>query len=204
MSFKRYCIKEGYKHRNSYTHYSDIGYEDQYQDEVYLTALKIVKSKQLETIFDVGCGSAFKLKKYFSNYDFTGAEIEPTLSWLKKQYSSDKWVESDFSKPIETDLFICSDVIEHLIDPDELIEFFKKSKYKYIVLSTPEREAVQMYQKGFLWNGPPLNTAHTREWNFSEFYEYISGNLNIVKHFMSKNKAETSALCQIMVIKNEI
>tara|TARA_R110002110_G_scaffold5742_4_gene29450 strand:+ start:2805 stop:4007 length:1203 start_codon:yes stop_codon:yes gene_type:complete len=200
---KTYCIKENYKHRSSYTHYSDIGYEDQYQDEVYETAYRICQQHDLRTIFDVGCGSAFKLRKYFTDHDFIGAEIEPTLSWLKKEYPTDKWIQSDFTKSVEADLIICSDVIEHLIDPDELISFFKKSKYKFIVLSTPEREAVQIYQKGFLWNGPPLNPAHTREWSFSEFHDYISDNLNVIKHFTSKNKAETSALCQIMVIKND-
>lgn len=200
---KTYCIKEKYKHRTTYTHYSDIGLEDQYQDEVYQKALQVMKKNNLKTVFDVGCGSAFKLIKYFSDYDFTGAEIEPTLSWLKKQYPKNNWIKSDFSKPVETDLFICSDVIEHLIDPDELIMFFKNSKFKYMVLSTPEREAVQIYQRGLLWDGPPLNPAHTREWSFSEFYQYISKEFKITQHFMSKNHAESSALCQIMVIENE-
>jgi hypothetical protein len=203
MNSKTYSIKEGYRHRESYTHYSDIGYEDQYQDEVYQTALRIFKENELKTVFDVGCGSAFKLLKYFSNQDFTGAEIEPTLNWLKSEHPEGKWIESNFSIPVETDLFICSDVIEHLVDPDLLLNFFKNSKFKFIVLSTPERDKVQMFQKGFLWNGPPLNKAHVREWNFSEFNQYISSRFNIVDHFMSKNKAEPSPMCQIVVIKNE-
>jgi SAM-dependent methyltransferase len=194
-------IKDGYTHRSSYTHYSDIGYEDQYQDEVYQTALKILKDNNLKTVYDVGCGSAYKLRKYFKNYNFTGAEIDPTLSWLKNRFPEDKWIESDFSAPVETELFICSDVIEHLVDPDNLLDFFDRSKFKYIVLSTPERDAVQIYQKGCLWNGPPLNVAHVREWNFKEFKNYISSRFEVLEHFMSQNKAETSPLCQIMVLK---
>jgi hypothetical protein len=201
MNFKTYAIKEGYKHRDSYTHYSDIGYEDQYQDEVYQTALRVFKDNELKTVFDVGCGSAFKLRKYFSKEEFTGAEIEPTLSWLKSEYPENNWVRSDFSNPIETDLFICSDVIEHLVDPDMLLDFFEKSKFKFIVLSTPERDKVQFFQRGYLWNGPPSNKAHVREWNFFEFKNYISPRFNIVEHFMSKNKAEPSPMCQIVVIE---
>lgn len=204
MNFKTYQIKEGYKHRDSYTHHSDIGFEDQYQDEVYKTAFKVFKDNSLKYVFDVGCGAAFKLKKYFNGEKFTGAEIEPTLSWLKKEYPNDSWIKSDFSRPVETDLIICSDVIEHLVDPDVLLSFFENSKYKFIVLSTPERDKVQLFQKGYLWNGPPLNKAHVREWNFCEFKNYISPRFNIVKHFMSKNKAEPSPMCQIMVIQDEI
>lgn len=117
---KDYCIREGYIHRDSYTHYSDIGYEDQYQDEVYQTAFRIMKENNLSSVYDVGCGAAFKLRKYFKDYNFTGAEIEPTLSWLKKTFPQDQWEASDFTKYVETDLFICSDVIEHLVDPDHL------------------------------------------------------------------------------------
>ena len=201
MNFKTYAIKEGYTHRTSYTHHSDIGYEDQYQDEVYQTALRIFKDNNLKTVFDVGCGSAFKLRKYFSEEKFTGAEIEPTLGWLKNTYPNDEWVKSDFSNLIETDLFICSDVIEHLVDPDMLLDFFQKSQFKFIVLSTPERDKVQLYQRGYLWTGPPSNRAHVREWNFSEFKNYISARFDVVEHFMSKNKAEPSPMCQIMVIK---
>jgi hypothetical protein len=201
---KTYFIREGYKHRHSYTHYSDIGFEDQYQDEVYQTALRTLEDNNLKTIYDVGCGGAYKLRKYFKDYNFTGAEIEPTLSWLTKTFPKDEWVLSDFSKPVETDLFICSDVIEHLVDPDGLLDFFQQSNFKFLVLSTPEREAVQRFQKGFLWEGPPVNPAHVREWNFKEFGDYISSRFNVIKHFMSKNKAEPTPLCQIMVIKNEI
>lgn len=201
MSHKTYMIKDGYKHRNSYTHYSDIGYEDQYQDEVYQTALKILEDNDLKTIYDVGCGAAYKLRKYFKNYDFIGAEISPTLSWLISTFPEDKWVESNFSIPVKADLFICSDVIEHLVDPDDLLNFFDKSEFKYLVLSTPERDAVQMYQRGYLWDGPPLNVAHVREWNFKEFEDYISSRFQVLNHFMSQNKAETSPLCQIMVLK---
>ena len=201
MNFKTYKIKEGYKHRSSYTHHLDIGFEDQYQDEVYETAFKIFKDNHLEEVLDVGCGSAFKLKKYFTGENFKGAEIEPTLSWLKKEYPKDNWIKSDFSSPVEADLIICSDVIEHLIDPDMLLNFFENSKFKFIVLSTPERDKVQLYQRGYLWNGPPSNRAHVREWNFSEFKNYISTRFDVVEHFMSKNKAEPSPMCQIMVIK---
>lgn len=200
---KTYFIKKGYKHRNSYTHYSDIGYEDEYQDEVYKTALRIMEENNLRRVFDVGCGSAFKLIKHFSNYDFIGAEIPPTLEWLAERYPNFNWVESDFNKPVETDLFICSDVIEHLVDPDELIGFFKQSQYKFIVLSTPERDGVQRLQRGCLWDGPPANRAHTREWNFLEFKNYISSHFNVVEHFMAKNKVEPIPLCQVVVVENE-
>lgn len=85
-------------------------------------------------------------------------------------------------------MIICSDVIEHLVDPDILLSFLEKSNFKFLILSTPERDSVQMKQRGLLWDGPPVNEAHVREWNFEEFEQYISYKFKIIDHFKVKSR----------------
>lgn len=79
---KKYFIKDTYNHRDSYNHYDDSNCEDEYQDSVYKAAFDVFKKNNLSSIFDVGCGSGFKLIKFFSDFDFTGSEISPMYDWL--------------------------------------------------------------------------------------------------------------------------
>src|SRR5574343_628913 len=124
MNFK---IKEGYNQRTEAAAFDDTPYKDQFQREVYMEVLKFVKENRLNSIIDIGCGSGYKLVRYLGKYDIEGLEIEPTLSWLKKNYPHNKWVDRvDPDK--EYDVVICADVIEHLYDPTELLKMFSSMK----------------------------------------------------------------------------
>ena len=76
-------------------------------------------------IIDLGCGSGYKLINKLGNFDTIGIEVEPAYSWLKKKYPERKWLlfDSVNSSELEAGLVICSDVIEHIPDPDKLMEF---------------------------------------------------------------------------------
>ena len=158
------------------------------------------RNVDIKTVLDIGSGSGYKLIKYFNHLNPTGLEIEPTLSWLRNKYPDNNWVESNFYEEIGNfDLIICSDVIEHIDDPDTLVNFINKIGFKFLVISTPERNEIQRYQKGYLWDGPPLNLSHYREWTLAEFNNYISQFFNVKEQLMTKNKAEHASLCQVVV-----
>jgi len=155
LDFKNdnFFIRPGYLSRTTYTHHDDRHFTDGNQNEIYLYAYKLAVEEGIESIYDVGCGSAFKLLKYFKQFDITGFEIEPTLSWLKKRYPKHQWKLSDLSlRPTnkKVDLIICSDVIEHLVNPDELLNFINHLDFKYLILSTPDRDKLLEHQKRFL------------------------------------------------------
>ena len=172
-----YCIQKNYIHRPDNKHWDASNSKDKWQNHVYKKCKQIADEYNLNTILDIGCGSAFKLMKYFSNYDTYGCEIEPALSFIKNKYPNRKWYESDFLTipKKEIDLIISSDVIEHLPNPDLLIKYIKNFNIKFLVISTPVRNP--MYE-----NGPPKNETHCREWSVKEFNEYISYNFPIIEH----------------------
>lgn len=172
---QNFHIKDGYKSREEYIQFNDI-YTDEYQDNVYREIMQFSRFISPDVVFDVGCGSGFKLIKYFGNYKTIGSEIN--INKLKFAYPDRDWVVSDFNKVINADLIICADVIEHLINPDELMEFFLKSNCKYFGISTPERDIV----RGKDDMGPPLNIHHVREWNYKEFNSYIGSYFEIIIH----------------------
>jgi hypothetical protein len=199
FSAESYFIKKEYIARGEYHHHDDTNLKDEYQNEVYLAAYELAKEQGLERIADIGCGSGYKLLKYFGDLDTTGFEIEPTLSALRKMHPFNSWSLSDFSRQLKGpaacyDLLICSDVIEHVVNPDDLLNWINNQfTFQYLVLSTPDRDQLIHIWKDAHYgpqsqSGPPVNWAHVREWSFSEFEKYISQYFEIVSHFHCKGE----------------
>jgi hypothetical protein len=180
---KRYCLPKNYVSRCEYHHYDDSECEDEWQLEVYLHALGLMKTNDFSKVADFGCGSGYKLIRYLSDYHTVGYELPVNVEILQKKYPDHQWQVSNFAQvaDISADVLICSDVIEHLINPDELLEYFNKQNFTYLVISTPERELC--YANGSVYlKGPPRNLAHQREWNFVEFEQYISQYFDVIDH----------------------
>lgn len=196
MTKRYYCIRSDYKHRSvqEWRHYDDTEATDEYQNEVYVSARALAKDG--DRILDVGTGSGFKLLKYFKDFDTVGLDIEPTLSWLRQYHSDRTWNESDL-KVIPKGKFgvvICSDVIEHIPDPDVMMAFLSSIDFDYLVMSTPERDNLC----GLEETGPPLNTAHYREWSLDEFKNYVGQFFNVKAHFLSNHKQKISTQLAVL------
>lgn len=179
----KYCINRLYRARSQYHHHDDRLLEDQWQLEVYLHALGLMKKNNFKSIVDIGCGSAYKLITYLGDYETLGLELSVNVEMLRKKHPERQWQVSDFSMKsgITTDVVICSDVIEHLVNPDELLDYIKGITYKYLVLSTPDRSLMfRPWHRGYY--GPPRNIAHIREWSYKEFDKYISRHFDIIDH----------------------
>lgn len=174
---KRYCIKENYISRQKNDFFDDTPNTDRWQKEVYQYSKQKLLDNGYKSVVDIGTGSGYKLINNFNDYDTIGIDLPPTVDWLNKKYPSKKW--SDKFEPVNGyDLLICSDVIEHIPDPDTLLELIKKCNPKLVVLSTPDRRVVYKGEH----NGPPRNRSHCREWNKEEFYNYISQHMKVLEH----------------------
>ena len=112
-NFKKqnYFLEEGYISRDRYCHFDDRGSKDECQNEVYELAYKIANANFYQSIGDIGCGSGFKLIKYFSDFATIGFEIEPTLAFLKEKYPNRRWMHGNFFMFFDQtfDLLICAD-----------------------------------------------------------------------------------------------
>jgi len=191
----QYFIRRGYRHRKKYHHFSAIGATDQCQKEVYEIAEKVAAEYHIQSIIDVGCGSGYKLMKLFADkYEFIGIDIKSSYEHLVKNYSNFNWLDGeivDYST-LKADLVICSDVIEHVVDPDDLLQKIKSIQgLKMIVISTPDRLLI----RNWFDYGPPKNTTHVREWNGKEFAKYIASHqLEIITHQMTNYNDKTQLI----------
>jgi 2-polyprenyl-3-methyl-5-hydroxy-6-metoxy-1,4-benzoquinol methylase len=187
-----YAIKKGYIHRKEYSYFDDTTNTDGWQLEVYTKALEYSQKNNYKSVIDYGCGSAYKLIKYFNEFETTGIDVSPTFEFLNKQYPSKKWLRfGDFDmKSLSSDIVICSDVIEHVLNPDELLENINKiDSVNYIFISTPDRNLLQTPKFG-----PANNKTHIREWSFEELNKYVSNFFEIVEHYISNEKQATQLI----------
>lgn len=202
MTTENYFIKDGYIPNDKavtldevsgkqYWNKSSIYSSYYYQFPVYRYAKKLIREKNIQRVVDVGCGTGTKLAfihKDLPEVNFTGIDQKAAIEYCKSNYSFGNWYVDDIENPdeslddIKAELVICSDVIEHLLNPDILLIYLKKKVTKdgYIILSTPERDIL----RGKSCTNSP-NKFHVREWNYEEFENYLlfSG-FCIVEHFL--------------------
>lgn len=185
---KTYHIKEGYVHKtpsqmsgvhSAYWNAQRIYASRFHQHQVYALAGDVIEQHGVRSVIDVGCGPGTKLAALHQQYphvDFHGVDLEEGVQYCRKTYDFGTWHVRDLNMPsddvgIRVDLVICSDVIEHVADPDILLDFIRRNLAPQgrAILSTPERDVL---------NGKDCmrapNKHHVREWNFSEFATYIA------------------------------
>ena len=187
---KKYFIKDDYHSREKEIYFDDRENTDRFQNEVYHQAKEIFKSNSMTSVMDIGCGSAFKLLKYFKDFNTCGIDLTKTVNFLKGKYPDRAWLDHDIENKLEyqSDMIIASDIIEHLYDPDKLLSFINYIDFKIAIISTPERDLV----RGVNHKGPPDNIHHIREWNTNELFNYISSRFKVVSHeLIQKNKQNT-------------
>jgi hypothetical protein len=170
----KYHLPEGYNERLDPTPWDDTTFKDEWQDEVYKKAKEIFVREDLKSVWDVGCGSGFKLMKYFCDFKTIGTDLEKTVDFLNEEYPKREWTTG---VPTSADMVICADVLEHLIDPDKMMQLIGSTKPSWIVLSTPERDRRNVEPR----LGPPSHWPHCREWNRAEFKAYAEDWFRIVE-----------------------
>jgi len=205
-----YFIPAGYK-VNEVKYFDDTSNDDEFQREVYQKARELAFQHGYMRILDIGCGSAYKLKTYFEGFKTFGVDMPQTVKWLREKYPTDNWLSLDLNQENlpseliqEFDLVICSDVIEHLIDPDKLIKILQQLTYKHLVISTPDRFLIE--QRGGSRLGPPMNPCHIREWNCRELARYLENTgFTIEQHYISNTDQATQvAVCTRRLIEISI
>ncbi|HET9957111.1 MAG TPA: class I SAM-dependent methyltransferase [Polyangiaceae bacterium] len=190
MAHDNFCIRTQYIARSTaLTHEGTSGETywtaariraaDTYQWGVYALAERELRRRAARTVVDVGCGPAPKLaalQKRNPDVSFIGIDQGSAVTYCRGHYQWGDWLEEDLANPKQTpsdiqgDVVICADVIEHVLDPDVLLDYLKQhvTPCGLLIISTPDRD---------LLRGPNCtqspNPQHVREWNGEEFKRYL-------------------------------
>ena len=194
-----YYLPENYKSRALVNHFDNTRNTDQFQNGVYETTSHLVRICGYKSVVDIGCGSAFKLMKYFSHIETLGIDVRDTIRKIEDVYKRRHWAVSrpeSFHK-LTTDVVICSDVIEHVLKPDDFLRCISEITAEWFIFSTPNRD--KLYGKGH--KGPPRNTCHHREWNEIEFERLLSDYFD-VRGYKLIDPVEATMLFQCRKLKD--
>lgn len=190
-----YELPAGYRHRRQVSYYDDTANEDEWQREVYEAARDLMRERHLRTVTDVGCGSGYKLVEILGEYETTGLDLPQTIERVRRTYPDRNWIAGSFenARVPKADLVICSDVIEHVADPDALMRFLVGLSNDTIVISTPDRDLFYSWRSRNRF-GPPSNPAHLREWTMAEFGRYVGRFLAIERHEITNREQGTQMI----------
>lgn len=176
-----YAIKKGYKARLKNEYYDDFTGDTVWQPDVYTAAIELARKSGSKTIIDIGSGNGLKLIPYKKEFNFIFVDFGPNLKVIEKNVGKkgNQFIDQDFEKGfpvfkkdlLKESVVICSDVIEHMRNPDILTESLVKLSMDapFIVVSTPDR----LRTRGVEHFGPPQNQTHVREWSMEELDSYF-------------------------------
>jgi len=184
-----FFIKQNYRHRIA-PKYQDLGARSSkiiWQPDVYNVTSLLARKFECSHILDVGCGTAGKLVSMFPEFEIIGIDHGKNILHCKRKYEFGTWIEANLEKQesikISEDILkktaiVCSDVIEHVVNPTYLLENLKNwMNYSPVaIITTPERDLT----RGKNHFGPPPNQHHIREWNLEEYEKLLqSYNFNL-------------------------
>jgi trans-aconitate methyltransferase len=150
-----------------------------FQYEVYRYVEKLALRLRARKIVDIGCGVGTKLQRISERVpesDIYGIDQPSAIEYCQSNNKFGTWIADDFENPgnvalpSDPDIIICSDVIEHVADPDLLLNYISamSGPATHIVISTPERDRM----RGTDCTHCP-HPQHVREWNSQEFQSYV-------------------------------
>jgi 2-polyprenyl-3-methyl-5-hydroxy-6-metoxy-1,4-benzoquinol methylase len=173
-----------------------------YQVPVYRLAATRARRLSPKLVMDIGCGSGDKLAEFFGTTPAraVGVDQESAISLAKKRFTGIEWLSGDLDSEqfwtdltaYTPDLVICSDVIEHLVDPCGLLRrLHRLTGDGLLILSTPDRSRFDPASLG-----PPGNPRHIREWAAEELAKLVeASNFKIVAqhHLLPRRYSWTMA-----------
>jgi len=202
----KYEIPDGYK-THSHIYYTQSKESSKTQNTgVYAYCKRLIKEHFFSSVLDVGCGQGRKLMTYIRPLvnRMVGMDIKEAVVLLRQEFPKEQWEVVNFEKstnPLKEnfDLLICVDVIEHMEDPDKLLDFIRKqaTNSTAIVISTPERG-------NYNPNGPPPNAKHVREWTREELKRYLKKSgfkVQSMEYIPNGGRQTIVALCSLPIME---
>jgi 2-polyprenyl-3-methyl-5-hydroxy-6-metoxy-1,4-benzoquinol methylase len=174
-------IRPGYTSRQSPDYFPDLDEGVVWQPDVYRLLADLAGAMDCRRVIDLGCGRARKLVALHPAFEIVGVDMGPNLEHCREQFAFGNWVEADFELPTSlpaaagasaSSAVVCSDVIEHLVDPTALMAALRAllETAPFAIVTTPERDLTH----GPGHDGPPPNPSHVREWNAPELASYAA------------------------------
>lgn len=155
------------------------------------------------TLLDAGCGEGFVadfLSKRLPDLKVTGVDINSEAIEFAKEHFGDEAVfrtGSVYKLPFSDNSFdtvLCSEVLEHLDDPNRAVSELKRVARDYVVITVPHEPYFQWLNNISQWLHLGPDCAHVNFWTSNTFQAFISA-------YFDDPKFEWKQLYQIAIAK---
>ena len=145
--------------------------------------VNITKAKTVDSILDVGCGEGFTLNRL--NEHGIGKRLEgldyskDAIALGKKTYPDIKITQGSIYKlPYQNnsfDLVLCTEVLEHLQNPEQALKELVRVSKKYLVISVPNEPFFMLAQliRGKNWSRFGNDIEHINHWTMFGFPKFV-------------------------------
>ena len=141
-------------------------------------------------ILDVGCGEGLiprQLRAIWRDATINGLDIDLTLLRVAQTLVPDVAyvAASGYSLPLPTaayDLIICTEVLEHLDQPETTLTELARVGKGHFLLSVPNEPWWRMANmlRGSYWSGLGNTPGHINHWHSSQFVRLLSDYMTVV------------------------
>lgn len=164
----------------------------------------------VESVLDAGCGEGYGAKEIIAEHEplkIYGVDL--SLNALKKSLEVNPYVlvcQADITQlPVPdccVDMVMSLEVLEHIPDPDQAIEEYKRVTRRYMLLSVPNEplfRILRMLRGDDIkqWGNHP---EHVNHWNLYSFQRFIRRHqLRVIRSVCPPPFIWTIVLCEIDV-----
>ena len=149
----------------------------------------LTAAKKVDSILDVGCGEGFTLNrlrekgigKKLEGVEYSKAAIELG----HKMYPDIKIKQGNiYQLPYKDnafDLVLCTEVLEHLDDPQKGLKELVRVSKKYLVISVPNEPFFMLAQlvRGKNWLSFGNDIEHINHWTMFGFPQFVKKNASV-------------------------
>ncbi len=143
---------------------------------------RLVEATRPRTILDVGCGEGFVaafLKRCLPEAEITGVDLSDAALAYARQHFGElaTFQQADIYRlpfPDRSfDTVVCSEVLEHLDDPDRAVGELKRVARRYVVITVPLEPYFKWLNLLGQWLGVSDDPGHVQFWNRDGFETFI-------------------------------
>lgn len=159
-------------------------------ESFYETLVEAVGETKCESLLDAGCGEGFVvdlLAKAYPDVKITGIDVsEEAIEFAKKNFGDSARFRpgSVYKLPFSDksfDTVLCSEVLEHLDDPNRAVAELRRVARNYVVISVPHEPYFQWLNNVGQFLRVSEDPGHVNFWTAKTFPAFINAHFSDAK-----------------------
>lgn len=163
-----------------------MGFFDAYNE--LLTEVRLKRGEAgVKTILEAGCGEGEVTNYLYQKIDgvrINAFDVSEKVIKRARERSKDCDIQfevgSIYDIPVEQkyDLVVCSEVLEHLEEPEKALEQLKNATTEYIICSVPREPIWRILNmaRGKYWKDMGNTPGHINHWSRKSFLSFLEKN----------------------------